>query len=188
MLPKRVCQSCSLLLEDYYRFSERAAQVQQTLYFLLGLHLPQSSKQDPQLFLLNGVKVESNLIKKELDEFLCHQGGIGVEEEKTDIILPGSSISMKDQSQYCELKYYKRVDDNTSSGPESFVNSDCVSDEFKQIHKNSKMILPKKGVLVSTLIDSKGIEKNSENNLEYFKLQKAGEKEKCQGAIFLPLT
>lgn len=163
MLPKRVCQSCNLLLEDYHRFSERATQVQQTLYFLLGLHLPHPHEQDSQLCLIDdGVKVESHVIKKELDEFIIHQGNVQIETEKFDLLVPREN-SLKDQKSYYNVRHEKEIENsmNVEVDREIALENDLEEEsEVKQIHRR-KMLMPKKSVQDKMAEGKKSLEKFS---------------------------
>lgn len=163
MLPKKVCQSCSALLEDYHRFSERATQVQQTLGFLLGLHLRHIQEQESEMCLMEAnVKMESNLIKNELDELIVHQGTLQVEGEKFDLTQQ-DLMPLDDDCERHGRKIINDMDKRQVFGQvldeeefNSLGDSGSSGDNPKrQLHRR-KMLQPKKATAP---------EKNSEQNL-----------------------
>lgn len=159
MLPKKVCQSCSALLEDYHRFSERATQVQQTLGFLLGLHL--RHMQEAELCLMDAsVKMENNLIKNELDELIVNQANLQVEGEKFDL----TRQDLMPVQEECHSQHDKRQVFGQVLEEEEFNNlgdtTNIEDNPKRQLHRR-KMLQPKKAIDKSTdqtLTDMDGIE------------------------------
>ncbi|KAK6629939.1 hypothetical protein RUM43_003760 [Polyplax serrata] len=191
MLPKRVCQSCNVLLEDYYRFSERAKRVQQSLYFLLGLHLPFSPEGDPELSMIDdGVKIESN-IKKEMDEFIFHQSNfMKAESPKIELSVTGD-ILLEENTHYCSMSNAAKQICNVSNanvgiGSALSSNNNVEASDFKELHRR-RMLIPKvlthdEAKQVNPPNEINCIIENSEECEHHFHNQMYRNQSVCQGS------
>lgn len=206
MLPKKVCQSCSALLEDYHRFSERATQVQQTLAFLLGLHIRHIQEQEAaELCLMQAnVKMESNVIKNELEDLIVHQGSLQVEGDKFDLTTERQTI-MPEVEDYQDRQLHRRkimdeplddrqvlLDEEDYSNASGLGEATTAGDNTtRQIHRR-KMLQPKKAAapdknsLDQHLTDIGGIEclmGESEGSQDGFKSEEFNENDLFQGKL-----